>query len=227
MNWTSEEQLAAAVVAWLQDLKWTVYQEVQVARGDPIADIVAVQGRLVWVVECKTTLSIALMAQAAKWRIYAHYVSVAVPIPVRRPGGRRIRPNRGRAFAENILRDHGIGLIDITHGEPFETIPPQLNRKPWVKQLRESLNERHLSYAPAGNAEGRRWTPFQETCDQIRREVRNTPGITLKELMGRITHHYSSSATARSCIAKWVQAGVIRGVRCERDGRIIRLYPQE
>ena len=217
MTFQSEEQLAAAVVAWLQDLKWTVYQEVQVARGDPIADIVAVQGRLVWIVECKTTLSLGLMAQAANWRIYGHYVSVAVP-PVPR--------NRGRVFAENILRDHGIGLIEA-YDECSERIPPRLNRKPWVKRFRESLNDRHLTYAPAGNAEGRRWTPFQETCDQIRCEVRNTPGITLKELMGRITHHYSTSATARSCIAKWAQAGVIRGVRCERDGRIIRLYPQE
>ena len=64
-----ELELAKSVVEWLQDQHWEVYQEVQ--RYSTTADIVAVQGPLVWVVECKTSLSIGVMLQASRWM--AHY----------------------------------------------------------------------------------------------------------------------------------------------------------
>jgi Holliday junction resolvase len=72
------------VIDWFTERGWDVYQEVQIQSGYPVADIVAVMGLRVWVVECKTTLTLDLMAQAFHWQRYAHWVSVAVPETKRR-----------------------------------------------------------------------------------------------------------------------------------------------
>jgi hypothetical protein len=53
------------------------------------------------------------------------------------------------------------------------------------------------------------------------------PGIGMKELVDNIETHYSSSKTARSVLAKWIQQGVVKGVRAEFEGRALRLYPEQ
>ena len=76
-----EADLAKVVVSWLNEQHWDVYQEVQIHGFGGVADIVAVQGPLVWVIECKTSLSLTVMEQASVWRV--HFRSVAVPTGVR------------------------------------------------------------------------------------------------------------------------------------------------
>ena len=51
---TSEQDLAAIVVGWLTERGWDVYQEVAIMGK--VADIVAVRGPCVWIVECKVRL---------------------------------------------------------------------------------------------------------------------------------------------------------------------------
>jgi hypothetical protein len=58
----TEADLAAVVVAWLQDSGAAVYQEVEVAGG--VADIVARVGPELWIIETKLHLSLALLVQA-------------------------------------------------------------------------------------------------------------------------------------------------------------------
>ena len=74
-----ETDLAKSVIAWLQDLKWEVYQEVQVFSYGPIADIVATFGAITWVVETKISFSLKVMSQAEQWTPFSNLVSVAVP----------------------------------------------------------------------------------------------------------------------------------------------------
>jgi hypothetical protein len=90
----------------------------------------------------------------------------------------------------------------------------------------QSSSFEQQTWAPAGNSDGARFTPFKGTCADLLRAVHEKPGLTLKELIdGGLKHHYYRDSTARSCIAHWVQQGAIPGVRAERDGRLLRLYP--
>ena len=63
-----ETVLAEKVIAWLEDYGWDVYQEVQIFPAGEVCDIVAVQNRIVWAIETKTTFCLAVIAQAEKWK---------------------------------------------------------------------------------------------------------------------------------------------------------------
>ena len=220
-----ETDVAAAVVAYLRDLDWDVHQEVGGAYGAR-ADIVAVRGPLLYVVEVKTTLGLAVIGQAYEWLHQANYVSVAVPT------GRRSSPER--VIADHILRDYGIGslkvhlsMYDGDRSYAEQDIAPRLMRRipaERTSRLRGMLCEGTRTFAAAGNAEGKFWSAFKATCDEVRRAVEKSPGLTTKELIGAIQHHYSSDATARSALLKWLWLKKIPGVSGEGERRV-RWYP--
>lgn len=223
MKMPPETILAELVIKWLESQKWDVYQEVQIETYGKIADIIAVLGNLVWIIECKKSLSLSVMEQAYRWSRYANFVSVAVE---------RRRGSSSRRFAEHVLSTFGIGMLTVDLGRPMgnsisEIIRPALNRKGLTARIKEKLLPIHKTFAKAGNSDGLRWTPFQQTSISIRHEVKKHPGITMTELMDKIHHHYSAESTARSCIAQWAQKGVIKGVGVKRDGRLMRLYPND
>lgn len=213
-----EVEVAKPVVDWLTAQGWDVYQEVDPKTASGIADIVAVSGGLTWIIECKTSMSLALLEQAMRWKPYGNYVSVATPWPKRGGGGRRA--------AESFLRHHGIGKLSVKRGDAHSQIPPHLNRR-IIPTVRDSLNDHQKTYAMAGNADGRRWTPFQQTCVELLRVVKAEPGLSMKEVMGRVKHHYCSDSTARSTIARYLTTGhgIIKGVEARKEGRFLRLYP--
>ena len=216
----SEAELAEVVVGWLRDLRWEVYQEVE-AYGN-IADIVAVQGALLWVIETKTSLSLRVMEQAWAWRRRAHYASVAIP-----------RARRVSSYAARCLDRDGIGVLEVRAPDGWtpelarvrETGAAQLNRRP-ATGLRGHLHEEQKTYAAAGS-QGKHWTPFVGTCDELRRYVQDHPGATLRDAIAAIKTHYRTVSTARSSLAKWIQAGVVPGVRCELEGKALRLYAEK
>ncbi len=226
----TEQELAGKLVKWLKDQHWDVYQEVQMHQGGNIADIVAAQGPLLWVIECKKTMSLELLGQALEWRKYSNFTSVCIPYASR-------RYSKGRTAAKHLLKSNGIGLIEIReektgykHATDVDvSIRPALRRS-ISPSLKKSLNEKQKTYARAGNANGRRWTPFQQTCVEINKIVKRRPGITLKDLVDALPqHHYASDKTARSTIGRYAQAetSIIKGVTGRKEGRVIKLYPQE
>lgn len=204
----SEQDMAARVVAWLQEQHWDVYQEV-VVRG-PRADIVAVQGRIVWVIECKAAMGLRLLEQAWSWRGVAHYVSAAIP------------SRSGSRFGDKIMRDYGIGLLSVGDSVS-ETVPPLLWRRADVDTIRTRLREEHKTYAAAGNASSSYYSPWKATCDEVRAFVARTPGCSLKDLVDGIRHHYRTAANARTSLRTWIDEGKISGVRLVRDGRHLTL----
>lgn len=201
----SEQDLAAQVVAWLVDSRWVVYQEV--ACGSCVADIVATQGSLLWVVECKKALSLAVMEQARHWRGCGHLISVATPRASRRAAG--------RGFAEWALEQAGIGTIVAGGNFVNEETNARFNRKPSrLDWMRSALREQQKTYAPAGSAHGGHWTPFKETCDSIRRKLQAEGApMRLKDLIDSIHTHYRSPSTARACLRHWIEQGKVDGVR--------------
>ena len=219
----SETELAKLAIEYLKDSKWEVYQEVQVRSFGSIADIVAVQNNLIWIVECKLSLSLDVIAQAKCWSSFSHYISIAVP--------RSNRDNKGRRLAFKILQDYGIGCFEFGHPEDIsyscyaQKIKPQLNRKAMTDYITSNLCEEQKTWAEAGNSRGDRYTPFQNTTRQIVRTVNDNPGITMKELMDKIDHHYSSDICAKSSIIQWIHKDVIKGIYLEKEGKQYKLYP--
>jgi hypothetical protein len=209
-----EVDLAAKVIDYLSAQHWEIYQEV--AACGSIADIVAVQGQLLWVIECKTSLSLGLIGQAFEWRKRAHFVSVAVPPK---------KWTKAREVARIILKNYGIGMLNIKEHYADQAEKPMLNRKAYAQDIRKRLCDKHKTWARAGSHSGY-WTPFQETSRCVLATVRKNPGVSLKELIDDIKHHYSSDATARACISKWVQNGVIQGIETRREGKLLKFYPE-
>lgn len=205
-----ETDLAEKVILWLTDQQWDVYQEVAM-DGGRCADIVAVQGKIVWIIECKLSASLSVIDQAYRWLWIANYVSVAAPKP--------------SFFFEQVCRKFGIGVLS-TRREVAEHVRPKLIRISTVKYRAKLLPE-HKTYAKAGNSEGRRWSPFKQTCRAILIAAQQYPGICMRDLITNIDHHYQTPSTARQCIAKWIDAGSVPGVKLVRDGRFMRIYPDD
>lgn len=219
----SEADMAAVVVQHLATGGWDVYQEVSTGYGGAVADIVAVRGHVVAVVECKKSLNLDVIAQAWRWRrrSLAHVVWVAVPAP------KRGRSGQTAEFAEHLLTQFGIGLMHVTeYAGVRERGSAAFHRKLTFdgKGMRHYLVEQQKTYAKAGSARGGHWTPFKQTCDDLRRAIEARPGITMKEAVDEIDHHYSRDSVARACLTSLIKANIIDGVDLRYDGKVPRLY---
>ena len=199
----AEVDVAAPLVPWLREMEWDVHQEVSISTGGRRADIVAVRGPLVWVIEVKQRGGLALLEQGFNWVGFAHYVSIAAP-----------RFARSVAM-EMFCRDHGIGMLSVCAGEISERIAPRLYRKALDHWLRSAICEETRTWAQAGNAMSDYFSPFRRTVRRIHDVLRAEPGLTMKELMARVDHHYASAASARGAIHQWIRLGKIKGLRSD------------
>ncbi len=204
----SESEMASIITEWLHDQRWEVYQEV--LCGGPRCDIVAVQGPVVWAIETKTTMSLALIGQAINWIPYANYVSVGVPYQKQRTG-------------ERILRRFGIGVLqpDWMDNSVLEKIRPEMRRKT-ARDLRVALCDEQKTYADAGNNKSRFYSPFKRTRDNLVSLVQARPGIKFSEAIEKIDYHYSSRSAALSSLRIWINRGVIGEIRIDNG----RLFPK-
>lgn len=99
-----------------------------------------------------------------------------------------------------------------------ERLAPRLTRT-ISSVLSKRLVEAHRTYASAGNANGLRWSPFKETCDQLRRFMTTNSPCALGLAIESIQTHYGTTATAASCLWQWAELGKIAGVEAFREGR--------
>lgn len=219
----TEQQVAEVVVAYLEAMGADVYQEVTIAGG--VADIVAKVRAEVWIVEVKTSLSLALLTQAMERRRLAHRVYIAAPYT-----------RHVREVAE-MCSELGIGLLEVRTGDfggHWEYEQPRVTERVegrrWNSRplkLSARLDPEHKTHAKAGapGAAGR-WTPFRRTCERLAGIVHMNAGCTLKEAIDKLEHHYSSDRGARTSLAHWIASGKVPGVRIER-GDALRLFPVE
>lgn len=227
-TFTSEVELGKVVVAWLEAQHYDVYQEVQPEAGfGGVIDIVARQGARVTIVELKLRLGLKVIDQAWRWSDRAHLTYAAVPYAD--------SPRSEFGFACRVAEKFGVGVLGVRPGIP-DVLPPEVqelarprfNRRPiLLDRLLARLTEQHRTYAEAGNADGRRWTSFRATCTEMAAYVAQHPGASIREVMANVKHHYRTPATARSSMAQWLTAGKVPGIRLEREGRLIKLYPSE
>jgi len=221
-----ESDIAKSVVDWLQDHHWEVYQEVEIdpSRTSSRADIVAKMNPVLWVIEVKTSFSLKVLEQAMFWTRYAHRVSIAVP---KKKGQWRSYSSGRRDFEASLCKHFGIGLIEINvrkNNQVIESMEPKFRRKVhWL--LKKNLREEHKTWAEAGNDQNKYFTPFQLTVSDLVRFVSLHPGCHLKEAIDNIKHHYRTTSTARLCLSKYIQEGiVIDNIVMVPSGRYKRLY---
>ena len=216
----SETALAARVVSWLEVQHWDVYQEVPYL-GD-VADIVAVRSGLVWVVECKKTLSLAVMAQAARWQ--THYRSLAVPM------GKNYNE---RHLAERICRGFlHVGILYVDEGDLSgikEKVPAPLLRHhhKHAIELWAKLRPEHKTFAHAGSNRGGRWTPYKQSIAEVKDYLkgRGNEGATLREIADAIKNgHWSSPASARTCLRHALEKFEAETFEPRGEGRERRYY---
>ncbi len=226
----SEKALCAVLVEWLEAEGWDVYQEVNFRSW--CADVVAIRGSIVWVLEAKTSFSFHVMEQANRWKYYANMVSVVVPKPTGKQAGKHM--------AECTLRYFGIGKIEIPAPFQFkDTVEVSVNHKIFpqiyrpngrrennlVQRLRDSLEPEHKMWAKAGSQTGKRVTTFSLTIDRLIKAIQDKPGIALGELISSNKHHWASDAGARRYVSMYINQGVIKGARLEKRNGLLYLYP--
>jgi len=217
----SEQDVAAIVVDYLEQLGADVYQEVECQGG--VADLVARVGAEIWIVEVKTSFSLALLLQAMDRRRCAHRVVIAAPYT------RNIRD------VGVVCEALGIGVWQVRVPDPSSTWEqPEVrqlvtsarhNRRP--VELAKRLEPGHKTHAKAGavGAAGR-WTPFRRTCEALAAVVSREPGVLLKQAIDQIEHHYATDANARSSMLKWIEVGRVPGVELRRTNGAALLYPR-
>lgn len=225
MSKPSEEQIAAVVVRWLEDLGYDVYQEVELVNGGIRADIVAKRGPELTIIETKATASLALLYQCLERRRFAHRVYAGVHV---------IRESA--AFRE-VCEMAGVGLLSVRLQDPYATVRDgsdwgrervdevvasrRWNTRPL--KLASRLRPEHKTHAKAGAQTGGHWSRWRDTCEQLARRVRVEPGITLKAAVKDVTHHYSSARVFVSTMASHVREGRVAGVKLENGA----LWPVE
>lgn len=216
-----EADVAAPVVKFLERQGLDVYQEVDVIGG--VADIVALKGDEVWVIEVKSSWSLDLLDQCITRKRVAHRVWAAVP--------------QGRGWTSRAYLFHLLGIGTLRVRESWRHVgvleveqsgpEPALNEPEW-KRLRESLRDGHKTHARAGTASAAgRYTEFRATSEALAAYVAERPGVSVKEAVASIEHHYASAASARNHLVDWVERGKIAGVRVARDDAGTWFFPAE
>lgn len=197
-----ETDLAKALIESFDGTKYEIFQEVETYIG--IADIV-LKHSFIWAIEVKTSLSLQVIAQAwMNTRIY-NFSSICVP---------SVRSSKGAELAHKICRDYGIGIFKIRHGACDEILKARFNRKAMIKSVR--LVDQQKDFSEAGNANGERWTPFNQTVSELKRYIVKHPSCKLKDALTNIKHHYSSLSSAQNSIRQWIYSGVIQGIEINR-----------
>lgn len=195
---TTERDLAKALITYLVKKGWPQpYQEVKYRSGT--ADVVVDRDGHGWVIECKKSLSLAVLGQAYKWQHDNRFVSVAVCAAKRNASGRN--------FARAMCRKFGIGLIEVDHhGYAREGIHPQDQRraKTAIGDILQSCRKEHLTFCEAGSTHGA-FTAFKATIISVKQFLAGHGPATMDEILANIKHHYKNTSSARQSLGKWLQ----------------------
>jgi hypothetical protein len=220
----SEQQLASVVVESLRADGWKVYQEVSMGYAEPTHDIVAVRPGIFWLIECKTSLSLDVIGQAAAvW--YATLRSVAVPKIKRRPFEKP-------PFAYRVCGAFGVGVLRVGHerygASVSQVVQPRFNRIGSVgaRQWEGRLSDDRANFCAAGTKGGGYWTPWKETMQQVERYVATNPGCTIKDVVNTYgPMHYASTNGFANGIRVALKRGWVERIRLDDDATPWRLYP--
>lgn len=218
-----ETDIAKPALELLREMGFDLYQEVPYGGRADIVGVLA--GRTVCVCEVKAALTFDVIAQAKRWHRHAHWVFVAVPGLMNRG------PSDGRRLAYDLCESLGIGVIEIEIRDGYGMVSirnyPRLNRSAEPKKLLAELRPEHKEYAAAGSCNGRYWSRWKDSVRHLVEHVRQHPGIVLKDLLTVVPHHWSTNASAKGCVARQIQSGIIKELSLKTEGLMQRVYLAE
>ena len=209
----SEEDLAEVAASYLVDQGFEVYQEVEFGRGGPRADLVGfcVRTEKLVVVEVKRSICLTLLGQAAAWLPMAHEVWIAIQAPISR------HRQADRVFGQEVAKLLGIGMLHLGIGYYTVCLKPE-ERCFLVSPIAAHLREEQKSYARAGNAKSKFWSPFKQTVETVKKYLAAHGPTLSADLFKSIEHHYASNVSAVQSFKVWVQKGRVDGVEVYKDG---------
>ncbi len=198
-----ETELFPVVKQWLEQRDYEVFAEVTSLETGGRADVVAVNGPAVTVVEMKNSLTLDVVAQAARWTLYANYVFIAVR------GSAKRRISR---YVSNLLQREGIGLLEVIFPEKVSVF-----RGPYIFQaskgrfhrriddhLRSELTQKH-KLLPGGHHGGGYVTTYSNTIDRVKDYLRygaRGEWTTLDDILNHCETHWASP---RSSLAQAIR----------------------
>lgn len=213
-----EVELGRVVTAHFDRLGGVAFPEVACWAAGDRADLVVVRsdGSLD-LVEMKRSPCRKLVDQIRGWSGHADRLWVAYDPPRR---GERVQRWR------ETFRSLGVGVLHVVDGR-VEVSSEAQEATIWPGargRLVATLHPLHAVMGEAGNAESRFYTPFRHTCDSARAALLAAPGLCVRELVGRIAHHYTSDKVARSSLLKWIRIGKVPGIEARAEGNAVRLF---
>jgi len=158
--------------------------------------------------EVKTSFNFKVIEQALGNIQAFHYSYVCVPY------------HKDNYFQFRLCKDYGIGVLVWNQYGRFnvqediqEKVAPKFNRHAITKHNR--LHEYQKQSLPGCASSGDRITPFKITVENMLTYVRRNPGCTMKEMMSSISHHYYSDKAAAATALRWLNKGIIKGIKVE------------
>lgn len=235
---SSESELGPPIESWLVERGWDIFHEVRLhPKGGTVCDMVGIKGEQTLALELKRTLTFDVIAQALHWRSRAHLIVIVVPeVGVDKYGKKkRWRDSEGRNLAADVIRWKGLGLFEVNRRtEPYLPdvrfeVKRTVNPLPYpvMSDLRAQLRPEHKEKAKAGSATGGYWTAFKDTCKKLHEAVVKEPGIALSALIEKVPHHYKNNKSARTNLADLLEQKAVPGLRLERDGKRLIVWPAE
>lgn len=207
-----ETELAQIFVDYLSD--YDLYFEVDFYRS---VDIVALKNNISAAFEVKTSFNFKVLEQAIANREHFNYSYIAVP------------EFGDSYFKIQMCKDYGLGLLVYrdkydygSRGKVAEYVKPKLNRIS-NESLRSRLSKSNkLSLPGSKSGDGTKITAFGVTVESLTKYVARNNGCTMKDAIQNISHHYSSCTVAVSCLARYIQKGVIKNIELNKGKLFVK-----
>lgn len=206
-KWSSEKELAQVVVNYLKQEKWTVYPEL--CNIDIVAtffDDNSINKTKIIGIECKKNFNLKVLSQAYDRRNLVDEMYIAVPE----------KYDMEHFFGTKVAEKFNIGVFSVSKNHYSSNArlmfkPISNDRK--VQNIDKLLDPKAETYAEAGSAGGRQWTGFRKTVGIITDYVKEHPGISLKEILKNIKHHYKTNNSAYCNLKKLIDDNVIKELK--------------
>jgi hypothetical protein len=106
---------------------------------------------------------------------------------------------------------HGLGELTVAKDGTVDIRRSPVHHALRDLGIRAVLKDAHKDFAPAGNADGKRWSPFQETAQALKAAVIESPGLTLLEFTG---DRYQAEKLRRL-----LKRGAVKGIEVRHGGK--------
>lgn len=223
--YASETELLAVFIAWLEREGWSCRQELAVRlpvrADDPggrtrehVADLVAQRSDKLAIFEGKLRFGVEVVAQALRWRGYAHTVSVIAPHPGR-------MPSKNHKVQAEQCRAQQVGLIYITRDGRVKVEHPSPRWKhPDIGPLSHALSIGTSMTQQAGQAGPKRTkgARIDDWLQPMRAWLRANPGATGKEIAayanwGKAQRFEFQRLAGRNELPHWLEVETWQGQR--------------